>query len=200
GCAARGGQPVSLTPSPSSISEEDRKACGAFAKREAKGVSTGSVADAVGEGLAAGLVGSVVLLNPGVALFAGPAWAIGGAIDQSLKNWRARKLAYASAERTCLEPVILAETLGPEHADVASALWILAGGYANQRDYVAAERLYQRALAIQERALGPESSQVVTTLKAYAELLRSTGRDEQAMDLETRVQAIRTKAEWSRTM
>src|SRR5215470_10427362 len=114
GCAARAVQ-VPPASSMSSIAEEDRKRCADFAKREAKSVRTRSVADAAGEGIAQGLVLGFVFLNPGAGLLMGPALAISGALDQSLKNSRTRKLAYASAEVTCLKPVILAETLGPEH-------------------------------------------------------------------------------------
>jgi hypothetical protein len=56
GCAARGVH-VAPAPTPPSVSEEERKACAEFAKREAKSVSTRSVADAAGEGFAAGLLG-----------------------------------------------------------------------------------------------------------------------------------------------
>jgi ATP phosphoribosyltransferase regulatory subunit HisZ len=67
-----------------------------------------------------------------------------------------------------------------------------------QRDDVAAESLYQRALGIQERALGPDSDDVAATLGAYAELLRTVHREEQATDLSTRAGAIRTGAEQRR--
>jgi tetratricopeptide (TPR) repeat protein len=194
GCAARG-VPVAPAPPPPSVSEEERKACAEFAKREAKSVSTRSVADAAGEGFAVGLLSGLYFLNPGLGLFMAPAFAIGGAIDQSLKNSSMRKRAYASAEDTCLKPVVLAETLGSEHADVGSALRSLANGYANQKDYVTAESLYERALGIQERALGPESAEVATTLEAYAAVLQSTHREERATDLLARAGAIRASAE-----
>ena len=182
GCAARGGHVAPAPPSPL-VSEEERKACAEFAKREAKSVSTRSVADAAGEGFAAGLLGGLYLLNPGAGLFMAPAFAIGGAIDQSLKNSSMRKRAYASAEDTCLKPVVLAETLGPEHADVASALRNLANGYANQKDYAAAEPLYQRALEIQEKVLGAENEEVAFTMYSYANVLHATHREEEAMSL-----------------
>jgi tetratricopeptide (TPR) repeat protein len=47
------------------------------------------------------------------------------------------------------------KTLGPHHPDVASSLNNLALLYDNQGRYADAERLYQRALAINEKALGP---------------------------------------------
>jgi hypothetical protein len=194
GCAARGVQ-VAPTPPPPSVSEEDRQACAEFSKREAKAVKTRPVADAAGHGIAEGLLVGLYFLNPALGLFMAPALAIGGAIDQSPKNSSTRKRAYASAEETCLKPVILAETLGPEHPDVASALRSLAYGYANQKDYAAAELLYLRALGIQEGALGPEAAEVATTLDAYATLLRATNREEQATDFKARADAIRAGVE-----
>ena len=194
GCAARG-MPVAPTPPPPSASEEDRAACAKFAKREAKAVKTRPVAEAVGQQFAVGMLAGLYFLNPGVGLVMAPAFAIGGAIDQSTKNSSIRKRAYVSAEDACLKPVVLAETLGPGHPDVASALRSLALGYANQMDYAAAELLYLRALAIQERVLGPETVEVAVTLDAYAELLRATNRGEQATELKARAEAIRAQAE-----
>ena len=194
GCAARGVQ-VAPAPSASSVGDEDRKRCAGFAKREAKSVSTRSVADAAGEGIAQGLMAGLYLLNPGAGMLMAPAFAIGGAIDQSLKNSSARKRAYASAEETCLKPVVLADILGPEHPDVAAAIRNLATGYANQSDYTAAEPLYQRALEIEQRVFGPETAQVATTLELYASLLRAADRVEEAADLQARAEAIWAKAE-----
>ena len=82
GCAARGVQ-VARAPSASPVGDEDRKRCAGFAKREAKSVSTRSVADAAGEGAAQGLMAGLYLLNPGAGMFMAPAFAIGGAIGQS---------------------------------------------------------------------------------------------------------------------
>jgi tetratricopeptide (TPR) repeat protein len=45
---------------------------------------------------------------------------------------------------------------GPEHPDVANSLNNLAALYYSQGQYAKAENLYERALAIWEKALGPE--------------------------------------------
>lgn len=55
--------------------------------------------------------------------------------------------------------------------------------------------LVQRALAIQEKALGPEHPDVATTLDGYATLLRKTNRAAEAAEMETRATAIRAKLE-----
>ncbi|MFQ5818178.1 MAG: tetratricopeptide repeat protein, partial [Terriglobia bacterium] len=57
--------------------------------------------------------------------------------------------------------------------------------------YAAAEPLYQRSLAIWEKALGPEHPDVATALENYAALLRKTGRRAEAARLGARAQAIR---------
>ena len=55
------------------------------------------------------------------------------------------------------------------------------------------EPLPQRSLAIREKTLGPEHPSVALSLKNYADLLRETGRSEEAQEMEARAQAIRAK-------
>jgi Tetratricopeptide repeat len=62
-----------------------------------------------------------------------------------------------------------------------------------RRHWFLAEPLYQRALAIREKALGPEHPNVATCLENYASLLRKMGRPEEAATLEVRARAIRAK-------
>ncbi len=68
------------------------------------------------------------------------------------------------------------KALGPEHPYVATDLNNLAGLYKDQGKYVEAEPLYQ-------------------SLENYAALLRKTGRDDGAADMENRADAIRAKYE-----
>jgi tetratricopeptide (TPR) repeat protein len=63
------------------------------------------------------------------------------------------------------------ERLGPEHPDVATSLNNLAALYRDQGEYAAAEPLYKRALAIRDKALGPEHP-LVADLHMDNELLR----------------------------
>ena len=49
-----------------------------------------------------------------------------------------RKHAYTAAEETCLKPMILAESLGPKHPDVAAVLRDLANRYATLKDHLPA--------------------------------------------------------------
>ncbi len=78
---------------------------------------------------------------------------------------------------------------------MAASLNNLAGLYQAQGKYAEAEPLYQRSLAIWEKALGPEHPDVATSLETYAALLRQTARADEAERMETRAKAIRTKSE-----
>ncbi len=60
-------------------------------------------------------------------------------------------------------------------------------------DRADAEPLYQRALAIFEKALGPEHPKVAKALLNYAVLLRATRRSDEAAKMEARAKAIRAK-------
>ncbi len=75
----------------------------------------------------------------------------------------------------------------------ATGLNNLANLYQAQGHYAEAEPLYQRALAIWEKTLGPDHPDVATSLENYAALLRETGRGEEAKEMEVRAKAIRAK-------
>ncbi|MFQ5915996.1 MAG: tetratricopeptide repeat protein [Nitrospinota bacterium] len=67
----------------------------------------------------------------------------------------------------------------------------MATVYQAQGKYGEAEPLFKRALAIREKALGPEHPSVAQSLENYAALLRKTGRGTEAANMETRAKAIR---------
>ena len=69
----------------------------------------------------------------------------------------------------------------------------LAGLYYAQGQYAKAEPLYQRALAIAEKALGPEHPTVATLRKNYAASLRAAGRAAEADALEARTASTAAK-------
>ncbi len=78
---------------------------------------------------------------------------------------------------------------------MATSLNDLALLYDNQSKYAEAEPLYKRALAIDEKALGPDHPSVAISLENYAALLRKTGRGDLATMMELRANAIRAKSE-----
>jgi tetratricopeptide (TPR) repeat protein len=59
----------------------------------------------------------------------------------------------------------------------------LARSYHEQQRYTEAESLYQRALAISEKALGPEHPGTAATLNNLAVLYRELGRQAEAEPL-----------------
>ncbi len=67
--------------------------------------------------------------------------------------------------------------------------------YHDLGNYAEAAPLYRRALAIYEKALGPEHPDVAQSLENYAALLRKTGRADEVEELEARAKAIRAKYE-----
>ncbi len=79
------------------------------------------------------------------------------------------------------------------HPDVALGLNNLALLFYDQGKYTEAEPLYQRALAILEKALGPDHPDLVTGLENYARLLRKTDRKADAAKTEEYAKAIRAK-------
>ena len=74
---------------------------------------------------------------------------------------------------------------------MATSLNNLAALYDTQGQYAAAEPLYKRALAIDEKALGPDHPSVATSLENLAGLYRATERTEEAKKLERRAERIR---------
>ncbi len=65
--------------------------------------------------------------------------------------------------------------------------------YEAQGKYAEAEPLYERSLAIWEKALRPEHPKVATGLENYARLLGKTGRGAEATKMEARAKVIRAK-------
>jgi len=77
---------------------------------------------------------------------------------------------------------------------VAHSLNGLGALYDKQGQYAKTEPLYQRALAIREKALGLEHPGVATSLENYAGLLRLMDRPDEAEPLESRARTIRAKS------
>ena len=74
---------------------------------------------------------------------------------------------------------------------MATSLNNLAFFYDTQGNYAKAEPLYNRALSIKEKALGPDHPSVATTLNNLALLYRATDRSEEAKKLEERAARIK---------
>ncbi len=100
---------------------------------------------------------------------------------------------YPEAEKQLGAALKEAAGFRPQDPRRATNLNNLALLYYNQGKYADAEPLYKRALAIVEKALGPEHPDVAKSLENYAALLRETGRTTEATEMEARTKAIRAK-------
>ena len=83
---------------------------------------------------------------------------------------------------------------GPDYTTTFIKLNDLAEQYRAQGKVAEAEPLYKRALAIREKALGPQHQDVATSLDNLAELYRAQGKVAEAEPLYKRALAIREEA------
>ena len=97
---------------------------------------------------------------------------------------------YAKAEKQLLVALKEAEKFGEQDARLAMSLNNLAELYRTQGKYAAAESLCRRALAIREKALGPEHPDVATVLNNLAVLYKVQEKYTAAEPLYRRALAI----------
>jgi tetratricopeptide (TPR) repeat protein len=97
------------------------------------------------------------------------------------------KMAQDLYER-CLE--IKVRLYSEEHPEVAINLHNLAVVHSAKGRWEVAEPLYQRSLALKEKALGRQHSDLTPILTNYALMLRRTKRDQEAQEIESRLQAL----------
>ena len=81
--------------------------------------------------------------------------------------------------------------LGPDHRDVLVIRTGLAGLYLELGEYGNADPLYREVLSILLASEEPDQDHLMTVLRDYARVLRATGRESDALALETRWQALR---------
>ncbi|MFL5587992.1 MAG: tetratricopeptide repeat protein [Ktedonobacteraceae bacterium] len=82
---------------------------------------------------------------------------------------------------------------GRDHPNTQYLLNNLAVLYLNKGKYEEAESLFQRALVIREKGLGPEHPDTASTLNNLAVLYHDQGKDEEAESLHQRALIIREK-------
>ena len=96
---------------------------------------------------------------------------------------------YEDAERCYKRALAISEkTLGSEHQNTAATLHQLALLYQLQKKYDQSEIFYQRTLNIKEKVLGLEHSLTIRTAKEYAALLRALSREDEALEVEARIE------------
>ncbi len=103
---------------------------------------------------------------------------------------------FGEAEREFATAVELARMLGEDDPREALSLFNQADALVAQERFDDAIPLFQRALEIDEKALGPDHPDVAPVLEHFAVPLRCTGRVAQAEVVEERVRRIH--ARWGR--
>ena len=83
--------------------------------------------------------------------------------------------------------------MGPSIQILASTLDHLAVLYDQDGIHQNAEPLYERVLAIREKALGLDHPDLLSTLDNYAKMPRGSARDAEANEFEAQATAIRAK-------
>jgi tetratricopeptide (TPR) repeat protein len=101
---------------------------------------------------------------------------------------------FGEAEREFATAVVLAKALGENDPREALSLFHQADALVAQNRFDDAIPLFERALEIDEKALGPDHPDVAPVLEHYAVPLRQTGRTAQAEAAEERVRIIRARS------
>jgi tetratricopeptide (TPR) repeat protein len=104
---------------------------------------------------------------------------------------------WAQCDRLVPHVVMMARWIGSYdvHHDAASRILSQTGRYFYVRArYVEAEPMHKRALAIKERALGPEHPDVALSLNNLANVYRDQGRYAEAEPMHKRALAIKERA------
>jgi len=110
-------------------------------------------------------------------------------------NLAALLIARGEAEAGRLASAALGsfeKKLSAMDARTGAACGVLGASMAIRGDVAGAERLFRRALAIAEKAHGPETPQTASALENLADLLAQTGRESAARPLLDRAEKIRT--------
>lgn len=111
--------------------------------------------------------------------------------DSGVEAWQQGR--FAEAEEFFLAALREAGKFAPQDPRLATSLNNLATLYFLQEKFAHAEPLYQRALAIVEKALGSDHPDLAVMLDNYAALLRKTDREAEAEKMDARAKAIRAK-------
>ena len=108
---------------------------------------------------------------------------------------------YAEAEELYLTALKEAENFGPQEPHLVQTATLLAQLYRKQDKHGEAEPLFQRALAAQEKALGPRHPYLATSLENYADILGKTKRKAEAQEVKARAKAIQaTQKRWGKSI
>jgi tetratricopeptide (TPR) repeat protein len=99
----------------------------------------------------------------------------------------------ADAENSFKMALQEAEGFGVNDARLPQTLNNLANCYRQQGKFKDAEPLYQRALEIKTKQVGPLSGDLIPVMDNYAKMLRASGREQEADKLDQKARAIFAK-------
>ena len=119
-------------------------------------------------------------------------------VAQPFPNWSHDVRLWPACGRSAPHAVAVLRHAEPREIErevTVRLLNNLAGYACGRAEYPTAEPLYERALAIAEKALGPEHPNTATSLNNLAELYRSQGRYDKAEPLYERALAIAEKVQ-----
>ena len=112
--------------------------------------------------------------------------------EKALSCYQAKKFDEAVAtQKLALQDA--KETFGPEHRNVAESLDNLSVYTQALGDNAEADRLYQRALAILEKALQPDDPYLAIFMDYLSDFYKKIGKTDTAKELRARARAIRDK-------
>jgi len=98
---------------------------------------------------------------------------------------------YSMAEELYEKSLMIKKKLhGEEHEEVALNIQNLGALYGAKRQYAEAERMLKQALNIKEKILGAEHPDLITTLQNYSMLLKKLDRNQEATEIDARVEQI----------
>jgi tetratricopeptide (TPR) repeat protein len=84
------------------------------------------------------------------------------------------------------------KVLGSNHPVLALAELNIAGCHAGMKNHVEARKSYEQAVKIMERTAGENHDGTASVLEQFAAYLKTTGQDEEAAEMDKRIQAIRS--------
>ena len=119
---------------------------------------------------------------------------IGATLDYLAQVYVEQK-EFAKAEKAVTKSIeIWDKGLTPDHPAygfLAERIAVLGDIHSMQEKYVDAERLLRRALNMLFSIYGPGHPEMAAPLDSYAELLRKTGREAEAAQMERRANSLR---------
>lgn len=129
-------------------------------------------------------------------IFGASSLELAGSLEQLAECCYSQK-KFAEAANLVHRFIDVCETLrGPEDISVANGLYNLATICHLDKKYTEAEEAYKRAIAVKKKVLGVDHAETKKLEMNYASLLKTTGRETEAMRLLKSQQSVGTGTRW----